>query len=72
MCFNNAQIFITTSYGHKYVLHIKLGKMPKGGKCLPGFCESGLSMTRLGELLPSFGICGSTRRRLLKPAYLKE
>jgi len=37
---------------------------------VPGFSESGLSMTRLAELVPFFGTCGSTRRRLLKLAYL--
>jgi len=39
-------------------------------KGLPGFCESGLSISRVGEFLPFFGIGASTRRRLLKLAYL--
>lgn len=39
-------------------------------KDLLGFCESGLSMTRLGELLSSFVTWGSTRSRPLKLAYL--
>jgi hypothetical protein len=37
---------------------------------LPGFCESGLSISRFDELVPFFGTGGSTRRCLLNLAYL--
>lgn len=58
--------------GYKFIYMQYAAGMECGKICLdlPGFCESGLSMTRLGEVLPSFGVWGSTRRCPLKLAYL--
>lgn len=39
---------------------------------LPGFCDSGLSMTTSGEQLPFFRTWGSIRSCLLKAAYLQK
>lgn len=38
----------------------------------PGFCDSGLSMTRSGEFFSSFETRVSTKNCLLKAAYLKN
>lgn len=51
---------------------IKNSGLYKYKDALPGFCDNGLSIAGLGELLPSFGKCGSTNRRLLKRAYLTK
>lgn len=70
---NMLEIRLTESWIYNQVKDLTPSKVLKYSTKnldLPGFSESGLSMSRLGQLLSFFGTCGSTRRRLLKLAYL--